>query len=162
MINKNDIVRIFKYLDSPWSIPLEQRDLDAIELKLNEEVTNVEAHINDRIDVGTPPVKLEGLFKVDPGSYDSNQKAFIQTFALPVTDEIRAMVYFIAIENADIRDLKMNYTFKKAFSLKVNIELSSGKNINFNSNSIWDAEVVRHFGVMMMNNKPIFSGYFPI
>ena len=162
MITKKDILRTFKYLDSPWVISLEKRDLDAIEVKFNEEIKSVQSHINSRIDSGTPPVRLEALFKENPERYSSNQRAFLQTFALPVSDEIRAMVYFVTMEDADIKELKMDYVSKKTFSLRVKLELNSGKQINFNSDSIWDAEVVRHFGVMLMNNKPIFTGYFSI
>lgn len=160
MIKKEDIVRIFKYLDD-YGVPLESKDLDAITAKLNTEVEHVQSHINRRIDSGTPPVRLEPLFK-DIAMHTSDHKAFLQTFALPVSDEIRAMVYFITMENADIKELKMEYIRQTSFLLKIKLELESGKNIDFKSDNFWDAEIVRRLGVMMMNGKPLFTGYFSI
>lgn len=162
MITREDIIRTFTYLDSPWIVSLEKKDLDIIEDKLNKEVRSVQIHVNNRIDSSILPVRLEHIFKKNPENYLSNERAFLQTFALTVSDEIRAMVYFITMEDADIVELKMDYVSQKSFLLKVKLELKSGKKIDFSSDSIWDAEVVRHFGVMMMSGKPIFTGYFPI
>lgn len=160
MIETEDILRNFEAFDSPWSTPLAQKDLKAIAAKLNQDLEDIQAHINQRIDDGTPPVRLEPLFKGEPKTHTSKQKAFLQTFTLSVSNEMIAMVYFIAIENAEIKALTVNYICKKSFALNIELALPSGKKISFRSDNIWDIEVIRRLGVMKMNDKPLFAGYF--
>jgi len=161
MITQADIKRIYSRLDSQGLIPLDLKDLAAIEVKLNQEIAQVASEINQRKNNGTP-VSLEALFKVQEPS--SKQQAFLETFAYPMSAVMRAMVYFLTHENADILDVDMHYTLKQNFSLCVVLSErnSPDKTYTFDSKSIWDAEIIRHFVLMQMNGQPIFAGYLPL
>lgn len=161
MITKEDILRIYSRLDSQGLIPLDLKNIDAIEVKLNQELEQVESEINQR-QIKEIPVSLAALFKTQEPT--SKQQAFLETFAFPMSASMRAMVYFLTQENADIMGLDMHYTLKENFSLRVLLGLkdSPDQTCEFNSESIWDAEIIRHFALMQMNGQPIFAGYMPL
>jgi hypothetical protein len=36
----------------------------------------------------------------------------------------------------------------------------TGQQLEFSSNVVWDAEVLRHLGIMTMGKKPILHGFY--
>lgn len=88
-------------------------------------------------------------------------RPLVQLFASPTSTPIRAMAYCI-LRGADIRAVSFEYTLDQAVTLR--IELSGlrdrGSSIAFDSDNLWDAEVLRTFGMMKRGGRPVLHGYY--
>ena len=72
------------------------------------------------------------------------------------------MVYCIAVLKSDILNLEMKYEEKKSFSFQVTIEHPHNpkETISFDFDDIYTAVAIRSFGIMKIDDKPVFDGYF--
>ena len=86
-------------------------------------------------------------------------KPLIQTFASPMTAPIRAMVYCV-LDGAQVKAIRFDYRFKARAHLEVDVEYDSGVAATFASDDVYDAEALRHFGLMKMGKAPIVDGYY--
>lgn len=86
-------------------------------------------------------------------------KALVQTFASPMTAPIRAMVYCI-LDGAQVKAIRFDYRFKARAHLEVDVEYDSGEAATFTSDNLYDAEALRHFGLMKMGEAPVMDGYY--
>ena len=86
-------------------------------------------------------------------------KPFIQCFAVPMTNRIRAMVYCL-LDGAELVELQFAYKRKRSVRLHAVVELADGHMEPFESHDLWDAEVLRHFGLMKMGDRPVIHGYY--
>jgi hypothetical protein len=86
-------------------------------------------------------------------------KPLVQTFASPMTAPIRAMVYCI-LDGAQIKAIRFEYQFKARAHLAVDVEYDSGVGATFESDNPFDAEALRHFGLMKMGEAPLIDGYY--
>lgn len=86
-------------------------------------------------------------------------KPLVQTFASPMTAPIRAMVYCI-LDGAQVKAIRFDYRFKALAHLEVDVEYDSGEAATFASDNVYDAEALRHFGLMKMGNAPVIDGYY--
>jgi len=92
----------------------------------------------------------------------SGERAFLDTFSLPLSPQFRIMVYCIAVLKSDILNLEMKYEEKKSFSFQVTIEHPHNpkETISFDFDDIYTAVAIRSFGIMKIDDKPVFDGYF--
>lgn len=90
------------------------------------------------------------------------ERAFLDTFSLPLSPHFRIMVYCIAVLNSDILSLEMKYEEKKCFLFQVILKHPDKpkETITFNFDDIYTAVAIRSFGIMKIDNKPVFEGYF--
>jgi hypothetical protein len=87
-------------------------------------------------------------------------KPLTQLFASPVSTEMRAMVYCV-LRGMEIKEIDFAYRHKTSVSLRVVLENNvTGQELKFASNVVWDAEVLRHLGIMTMGKKPILHGFY--
>jgi hypothetical protein len=86
-------------------------------------------------------------------------KPLVQTFAAPMTTPMRTMV-FCVLDGAQIKGIRFEYRFKAKAVLDVEVQFDSGEAATFSSDDLWDAEVLRHFGLMKLSGKPVVDGYF--
>jgi hypothetical protein len=88
-------------------------------------------------------------------------KPLIQAFAVPMTAATRAMVYCI-LTGASVRRLSYEYEYKRSSRLVITLEFDSGETSTFESDNLWDAEVLRHFGFMKPGGEPVVDGYYAL
>ena len=86
-------------------------------------------------------------------------KPLVQTFASPMTAPIRAMVYCV-LEGAKVDEVNFRYVHKQQSQLEVVVSFDSGESARFQSAELWDAEALRHFGLMKSSGKPVIDGYY--
>jgi hypothetical protein len=86
-------------------------------------------------------------------------KPLVQTFASSMTTPIRTMVYCI-LDGAQVKAIRFEYRLKACAHLEVDVEYDSGERATFKSDNLWDAEALRHFGLMKMGDKPVIDGYY--
>jgi hypothetical protein len=84
-----------------------------------------------------------------------------QLFATPTSTPIRAAAHCI-IRGWDVKSINLAYELKRAVSLTVVVEhVGSGETHQFNSNNIYDVELVQHIGIMTLSGKPVMTGFYP-
>ncbi len=83
----------------------------------------------------------------------------IQAFASPTSASIRVMIYCI-LKGAEIRRVRYDYELERHSQLTIDIELSDARTLRFESEDLWDAEVLRHFGMTKRGGRPILEGYY--
>ncbi len=86
-------------------------------------------------------------------------KPLVQAFASPMTAPIRTMIYCV-LDGAQVIAVRYEYVHRQISHLTVSIEFDSGENATFESGELWDAEALRHFGLMKMGEKPVIDGYY--
>ena len=85
--------------------------------------------------------------------------AFVQTFAMPMSSEIRAMVWCI-VRGASVVSLRYEYEARSRSELVVTIHVDPQKDVEFRSTDLWDAMILRHLGFAKIGQKPLIDGYF--
>jgi hypothetical protein len=87
-------------------------------------------------------------------------KPLIQLFVSPTSAEMRAMVYCV-LRGMDIKAI--DFSYRKKSSLTLDIVLSdstTGRELTFSSDNTWDAEILRHIGIMTASAKPVLHGFY--
>ncbi len=69
------------------------------------------------------------------------------------------MIYCL-LQGAQVRSLQVNYEYCHSATLRVEVEVTPGETLPFESTELWDFEALRHFGLMKMGNKPVVDGYY--
>jgi hypothetical protein len=131
-------------------------DRDARLEQIGREVSETSAEITKRL--GNPPVRLLDEMQQDTAAL----KPLIQLFGSPTSTSTKAMVYCV-LRGMEIQSLSFTYESKRQVSLEVVLaDGVTGQKHEFSSNVVWDAEVLRHLGIMTMGEKPLLYGFYPI
>jgi len=86
-------------------------------------------------------------------------RAFLQTLTAGVSAPFLAMVAGIVLRDARVAAVRFELVARASVSLSVELE-EGGERRLFESNDLWDAQVLRHFGLMKAGNKPVIDGYY--
>ena len=88
-------------------------------------------------------------------------RAFLQNLGAGVTPPILAMVARIVLRDAEVLAVRFEFASRQdSLSLHVEIHDPECGAQNFDSTDIWDAQVLRHFGLLMVGHKPAIAGYY--
>lgn len=102
------------------------------------------------------PEPIERLILSDVAHF----KPLVQSFASPLTTEMRTMI-FCLLDGAHIKAVRFEYERKQHTRLEVDVGSdNTGVRVCFQSDDLWDAEVLRHFGLFKMSGKPVIDGYY--
>jgi hypothetical protein len=123
-----------------------------ISKQIADEIRLVEAECRARL---KRPIDLRDIMTTDVTTYTP----LIQTFATPMTAPIRAMVYCV-LSGARIRRLSYAYEERQSSRLKVIVAFADDREHEFDSAEHWDAEVLHHFGIAKLGERPLLDGYF--
>lgn len=100
--------------------------------------------------------------RVDVASeLDSNRDdlmPLVQSFASPMSNSIRSLVYLL-LRGGDLVALDFSYRERRKADLRATISFEAREH-EFSSDDLWDAEVLRHLGLMKMGDRPVIHGYF--
>jgi hypothetical protein len=143
---------LFETVDLGW-VFVEFRDERAEQII--KEMREVEACFTEKFQIPLKPPLFEQL--------RANTTALlplIQSFVSPMTTPIRTMI-FCVLNGASIERLHFDYESKRLSVLEVMIEFPTGLAATFSSDDIYDAEALRHVGLMKLGNAPMIVGYYP-
>jgi hypothetical protein len=119
------------------------------------EMDELSTYLRDRQLSQTPDLLQEAA--TEP----TELRPLVQLFASPTSTTIRAMAYCV-LRGADIQSVSFEYRLEQVAKLR--IELSHpharGSTIEFESDNLWDAEVLRHVGMMKRGGRPVLHGYY--
>jgi hypothetical protein len=123
--------------------------------QLVQDIEAVQRHHEQKLSLRMQPSLLEQL-EADAPSF----KPLIQAFASPMTPEMRTMIYCV-LKGAAVERVSYDYTAQSRSLLQVELELpSSGQRVSFQSDEVWDYEVLRHFGTAKKGGRPLIDGYW--
>lgn len=145
----NDLEKVLSDAGVGWLL---QTDRDERLAAIASDLRSVQAELSK---LPAPTSARVGALRLS----DPDMKPFIQCFAVPMTNRIRAMVYCL-LDGAELVELQFAYKRKSSVHLHAVIELADGHKEEFDSHDLWDAEVLRHFGLMKMGNRPLIHGYY--
>ena len=90
--------------------------------------------------------------------------AFLQALGVSGNLDMLVMVWRI-LQGLTIREVSMSYQELQTFHLRVTL-CKSGQEADeletYDSRDINDAALLRHFGITMVDNQPLFDGFFPM
>lgn len=87
-------------------------------------------------------------------------RAFLQAIMYGVSPGLLAMVARILLREASVVRLRLDVVSHRSAELHIEIKDPDVGETTFDSTDIWDAEVIRHFGLMQLGDKPIIAGYY--
>lgn len=120
-----------------------------------QDIAAVQAHYERKLSRPMQPSLLEQL-EAEPSAF----KPLIQAFASPMTLEMRTMIYCV-LKGAAVEHVSYDYAAQSRSLLRVELELpSSGERVSFQSDEVWDYEVLRHFGTAKQGGRPLIDGYW--
>ena len=73
---------------------------------------------------------------------------------------MRTMIYCV-LAGASIERVRFEYKSQQKSALEITVEFPTGLGATFTSNDIYDAEVLRHIGLMKLGEAPVIDGYYP-
>ncbi len=118
------------------------------------EMQAVEAEYQRRLSRPLSPHLLEQLV-----AESEALRPLIQAFASPLSAPIRVMIYCI-LKGAGIRRVHYDYEHERRSHLVIELELPTGQALRFESEELWDVEVLRHFGMTQRGGRPVLEGYY--
>ncbi|GEM_PF-5044288 len=87
-------------------------------------------------------------------------RAFLQALMAGVSPCLLAMVARILLREASVIGLRFEVVSHRSAALHIEIQDPDMGQQSFDSTDIWDAEVLRHFGLMKLGDEPIIAGYY--
>jgi hypothetical protein len=68
------------------------------------------------------------------------------------------------LQGMNIAELRLDYASEDTFRMTVRLRspYEDGDDETYESEDIDDAVILRHLGVMKMDDKPIFDGFYPL
>lgn len=146
------IVDLFAAADVGWwlgGVPEAERDRRIAHFRAELAATQKECETElER------PVALLVEMQREPDRF----RPLVQTFALPMTPRMRAMVYCV-LKGAEILEVDYAYRAKQTSRTRVKLQTDAGPR-EFVSTEHWDAEVLHHFGLAKSGPQPLIDGYF--
>jgi len=112
------------------------------------------------------PKQLDKWFALDEYAANPHKtRAFFQAYASYCSPEMLIMVWRVLL-GASIKSVELNYNDGgqiTSFSLSISIVAPQCQNLeSYSSTKIADASVLRHLGIMEIDNKPIFDGFYAL
>lgn len=148
-VTKEALADLFRRAGVGWY--MEQASAPAVE-DVEREAAEVSRILKQRL--GHPVDVLREMLD-DPDGLT----AFVQTFAMPMTAEIRAMVHCV-VRGARVTSLRYEYEAQRRSELHVAVQFGSDDDISFHSTEFWDSEVLHHLGFAKISGRPLIDGYF--
>src|SRR5690554_3560418 len=88
---------------------------------------------------------------------------FLQLFASSCSSPMLAMTWAMQHDTI-VASVDLQFTQRTNFKLNIELRVGheDGSKLTFQSDSIFDLAVLRHFGLMKANESPVISGLFPV
>lgn len=116
------------------------------------------AELSHELNQRLAPAKIDVLGEMlsEPAAL----KPLVQMFATSTSCAMRAMAYCV-LRGMEIAAIDFSYRLKQTVALTVALQSHiTGQELVFESDRVWDAEVLRHLGIMTMGKKPILHGFY--
>jgi len=99
---------------------------------------------------------LYALHQKDP----YKARAFIQALASSASGGMIVMVWKM-LEGAEIETLELTYEDRSKFHMRICLTLGNERE-HYETDDINDAALIRHLGILKINDQPRFEGFYPL
>lgn len=94
--------------------------------------------------------------------HPDNAETFLQVFASSCSPEMLAMTWML-LHEVEVESVDLSYERRQIFDLSIELSVGrGGGRITFESDSVFDMAVLRHFGMVEADDRPLVSGIFPL
>lgn len=109
-----------------------------------------------------PRLTIDALLHEQEGN-PHRVRALLQIMASVTSPDMLVMAWRI-MKGMNIDAIQMEYEQEKSFRLRVRLVSmdNANKREEYETTDIDDAVVLRHFGIMKMNDRPVFDGFYPM
>ncbi|MGK3967047.1 hypothetical protein WMF38_23100 [Sorangium sp. So ce118] len=149
-----ELINLARLLEASGVGWLLQQDRDVRLRQIDTEIAELSSELSRRL----APAKIDALGEMlnEPDA----MKPLVQMFASPTSCEMRAMVYCV-LRGMEIAAIDFSYRLKRTVALTVSVKNDiTGQELTFESDLVWDAEILRHLGIMTMGKKPVLHGFY--
>ena len=132
-----------------WLV-VDPRNAGGLLLRLDEAAAEYSSRFRTRVD-------LLAACKAMP----EKMQALLQNLGAGVSPSMLAMVARILLREAAVLAVRFDYaSHLDSVALHVEIYDPDQGPQSFDSTDVWDAQVLRHFGLLMIGDKPSIAGYY--
>ena len=153
-MSDQDLTNLARLLHASGIGWLLQEDRDVRLRQIAAEIAELSHELSRRL----APAKIDALGEMlnEPEAL----KPLVQMFASPTSCAMRAMVYCV-LRGMEISMIDFSYRLKRTVMLSVAVQNDvTGQELTFQSDLVWDVEILRHLGIMVMGKKPILHGFY--
>ena len=141
------IEALFTRAGIAWALRGEHDDADATYL---ERITDLQTEYSRRFGRD-----VEMLAEMER---DTGLSPLVQSLAMPLTTEMRTMVYCV-LRGGHIESLTYRFETESRSELDVVVKFADGESHAFASSEHWDALVLHQLGIAKVGDSPIIDGY---
>lgn len=87
--------------------------------------------------------------------------AFLQALGETTSPELLVMVWRI-LHGDTIKRVELIHQHGQSFEFRTVLETDEGVEQEFVSSNIDDASLLRHLGILKVDNQPVFDGFYPL
>lgn len=128
---------------------------------LRRQLREVTARARQRLGGNAPDLTEDALVALY-NQHPLKVKGFFQVLGGTRSPEMLLMAWRI-IQGMEIKDVQMNYRRQDHFQIRVTLESPYGEeDETYESTTIQDFALFRHIGIMQINGKPVFDGFYPL
>lgn len=129
---------------------------------LHRLLDQADRHAVQRFGQHGPRLTIEALRREQEGN-PHKVRALLQIMASVVSPDMLVMAWRI-MQGMNIDAMQMDYEQEKSFRLRVRLVSMYDDKVReeYETTDIDDAVVLRHFGIMKMNDRPVFDGFYPM
>ncbi len=143
-----------------WLIDLFAPPREALEF-LRQRLREVTERAQQRLGGNAPDLTEAALVDLY-NRYPTKVKGFFQVLGGTRTPDMLLMAWRI-IQGMEIKDIQMGYHRQDHFRIRVTLESPYGDADElYESDVIQDFALFRHVGIMEINGKPVFDGFYPL
>lgn len=156
----NQLESLLRGADLDWIIGLYAPPDRAVSALLDT-LAAVDREAAGKLGTDAPRFTVEALAhesKLNPHKV----RAFLQALTATRSPAMLLMAWRI-IQGMRIQQVEMKYTYRDRFFMTVFLESPYGDGLErYESSDIKDASLLRHFGIMSVDGKPVFDGFYPL
>ncbi|MBI4580709.1 MAG: hypothetical protein HY718_13465 [Planctomycetes bacterium] len=151
--------RLIRSAGEEWLIESPEPS-DKVLAGLRSAIDEVNRLAAERLGRSSPRIDVDSLVREQERN-PHKVRAFLQALGSTESPEMLLMVWRI-LEGRGIQSVHLEYRLQKTFSLHVCLQSVHGEpDEKYKSANVYDAVLLRHLGIMTMDNEPILDGFYP-
>jgi hypothetical protein len=153
--------KLIRECDLDWMIDWYAPQTEAIDFWLRF-LAEVNLEFRRRFGDSAPQLCV-GALATEYGRNPLKIAAFLQAMSGMGSPQLLVMVWRITIQGLEIESVQMDYYARTSFSLRVKLRSPALPDPEiYESDDIADAKLIRHFGTLKSQGRPLFSGFYPL
>lgn len=131
---------------------------------ISAQLRDANAAAQEILESDAPIISEQSLFD----AFSTNRHkatAFLQAMRVFGDCKMLVMAWRVIMQGLQIAQLEIQYEIQTAFSMEITLRPSGRGNRDsetYTSDNIEDVNLLKHFGIMRHDDKPVFDGFYPL